>query len=102
MKEQGIKATLLPNEAESLIIVDGGIFIALRWSAQDVEEESLYDIYDDYDRYGEETDPWGGIGMGFWNGSYWVSDKDLQEEGSYYSIYDNDPYGDWYEPYEEW
>jgi len=64
----------------------------------------LYDIYDDYDRYDEETDPWDGIGMCFWNGSYWESDKDQQEEDSYYSIYDNDDwsYADWYDPYEEW
>ncbi|MCX6736076.1 MAG: hypothetical protein NTZ13_03260 [Candidatus Parcubacteria bacterium] len=87
MSIQGFRATLLPNEADS-VIVDKEI--ALRWSTEDTEENWEWWDYSWESREGEYYfDPWDGCDCnGYWGGWSWVEDD--PDDGSDYDCDDRD------------
>jgi hypothetical protein len=84
MSIQGKKATLLPNQAEN-IVVDGGFSLRLSTEDSDTNWQWLELLYEDWHEDWEEQDdfydPWYGCEDGVWNGSEWIPDDDGLDYG---------------------
>jgi len=95
MSIQGIKATLLPNEANGLI-ADSDTF--LPWSVYDSEDELFGSWYDDeveeYEDFFDDWDCWDGVR--FVPPSREELDTCGCDDYDYYNLYD--PWDDWGDP----